>query len=150
MRIKPIYESKIPWIFAFTKGNKCSRSIDVAKLKNLIYGKKHLKTGSDTIFFLEHHHVEHQCATNWNRLWRLFVAFTTENWGQTRDTIRWVMRIFISKTFYLVYTGAKTNTLSRNYKEFDALKMCEFCEKEALKTWILWKMRFWNYEFCEK
>ena len=95
-RIKPFYETKIPWIFAFTKGSvKSCRSIDVAKLKNLIYGKKHLKTGSDTIFFLEHHHVEHQCATNWNRLWRLFVAFTTENWGQSRDTKRWVLRNFL-------------------------------------------------------
>jgi len=37
------------------------------------------------------------------------------------------------------HTGAKTNFLSRNYQEFEVWKM-----------WILWKMIFWNCEFCEK
>ena len=27
---------------------------------------------------------------------------------------------------------------------------CEFSEKEALKMWIFWKMRFWKREFCKK
>ena len=41
------------------------------------------------------------------------------------------------------------------------LEKCEFCEKrdsenvnfdknEALKVWILWKIRIWKCEFCEK
>ena len=41
------------------------------------------------------------------------------------------------------------------------LEKCEFCEKwdfenvnfvkiEILKMWILWKLRFWKCEFCEK
>ena len=37
------------------------------------------------------------------------------------------------------HTRAKINFLSRNYQEFGVWKM-----------WILWKMRFWNCEFCEK
>ena len=38
------------------------------------------------------------------------------------------------------HIGAKTFLfLSRNYQEFDVWKM-----------WILWKMGFWNCEFCEK
>ena len=41
--------------------------------------------------------------------------------------------------FLGVLTRAKTSFLSRNYQEFDAWKM-----------WILWKMRLWKCEFCEK
>ena len=37
----------------------------------------------------------------------------------------------------LSYWG-KNNFLSRNYQEFNVWKM-----------WILWKMRFWNCEFCK-
>ena len=27
---------------------------------------------------------------------------------------------------------------------------CEFVKNKALKVWILWKMRLWNCEFCQK
>ena len=37
------------------------------------------------------------------------------------------------------HTGAKPHFLSKNSLEFDALEM-----------WILWKMRIWKCEFCEK
>ena len=42
---------------------------------------------------------------------------------------------------YALHTGAKAkaNFLSRNYQEFAVWKM-----------WILWKMRLWDCEFCEK
>ena len=30
------------------------------------------------------------------------------------------------------------------------LKNVKFVENETLKLWILWKMRFWKCEFCEK
>ena len=50
----------------------------------------------------------------------------------------WKIRLFA--TFQMcTHTRAKTNFLSRNYQEFDVWKM-----------WILWKMRFWKCEFCEK
>ena len=39
----------------------------------------------------------------------------------------------------ILHTGAKSNFLSRNYQEFNVWKM-----------WILWKIRLWNCEFCEK
>ena len=51
-------------------------------------------------------------------------------------------------SFY--HTGAKTNSLSKNYQEFDVLKMWILVKNEVLKMWILWKMGFWNCEFCEK
>ena len=45
----------------------------------------------------------------------------------------------INHLTYLKHTGAKANFLFRNYQEFDVWKM-----------WFLWKMRFWNCEFCQK
>ena len=53
------------------------------------------------------------------------------------------LQIFFSSTLRIclwkVHTGLKTTFLSRNSLKLDVWKM-----------WILWKMSFWNCEFCEK
>ena len=36
-----------------------------------------------------------------------------------------------------------------NFVKNEISKMC-FVKNETLKMWILWKMRLWNCEFCEK
>ena len=53
-----------------------------------------------------------------------------------------------------------TESITHYLKENVILKMwimwkmrfwkCEFCEKWDLKIWIMWKMRFWKCDFCEK
>ena len=44
------------------------------------------------------------------------------------------------------HTGTKTKSLSRIW----CLKNVNFVKNEILKMWILWKVRFWKGEFCEK
>ena len=48
------------------------------------------------------------------------------------------------------HTEAKPNFISRNYSEFDVCKMWIFVKNENLKMWVLWKLRIWKCEFCEK
>ena len=70
----------------------------------------------------------------------LFCRALKEVWIRTHMFLKmsfWQNQI--SNFFYLSHIGAKTKFLSRNYQEFDVWKM-----------WILWKMKLWKCEFCEK